>query len=247
MLQLDPVKMKLFLIPFAFIAFNLSAQVISDHVPSHERKIKLGITISPDIAYRALENNSTDPSTPLVINLRNDNEQPKLGYTTGINILVPISPKLSFESGMLYSDKGFKITDNDLFFPVPDPSLPVSIKHIYKQTFLDIPLMLNFDIGKGKMQLHTGVGITANIFLSDKIKQAVIYQDGHEESSTQKYNVDHELINISPTLSLGVNYFLGDHVMLRIAPTFRYAILKTYGTLIDEHPWSAGMNMSYYF
>ena len=93
-----------------------------------QNKIFIGFSFSPDYNYRTLKQNGGSPSAGLVIKSRNDIEIAKFGYTTGLNVCINLSNTLWLETGIQYSNKGYKTKNRDLIWPQPDPGL--SLIHI---------------------------------------------------------------------------------------------------------------------
>ena len=73
-----------------------------------DNKILIGYNFSIDNNYRTLKNNDGKAMTDIVIESRNANEIAKFGYTTGFNLLFNCSKNWGFETGIQYSNNGFK-------------------------------------------------------------------------------------------------------------------------------------------
>ena len=96
-----------------FITTFISLSVLGqDKNPT--QKILIGFNFSPDYSSRTLKNNYGSPSSDLVIKSRQDNEDAKFGYTTGLNVCFNFSQLLGFETGIQFSNKGFKTKSQDL-------------------------------------------------------------------------------------------------------------------------------------
>ena len=80
-----------------------------------------------------------------------------------------------------------------------------------------------------------------------KQKSIVIYSNGKTSKTSQTSTYNYNKINVSPTISLGVDYIINSMSNLRIEPTFRYGLLKTIDKPITEYLWNTGINISYYF
>ncbi len=244
--------------PQTFIAamiFSISAlgQDNLKSVASKEfNRILIGVNVSTDYCYRTLEN--FDGS-----NQNNKNDEPKIGYTTGLNICKKISKHVGIEVGLQYSNKGFSSQQSDLTFGINyDPrygfiyasngsALPTQIKSIYNYIYLDVPISAIFRFGERRIQFITSVGIATNILLNTSVKRIVSYDNGETQSQTNKFNSASSKLNISPTISVGINYKISDHINLSVAPTFRYGLVLIIDSPFEGYLWSAGLNITCYY
>jgi len=227
-------------------SFSLYGQDKSKENPTSDfKRIQIGINISPDICYRTLKNNSGSSTGDLYIKLYNENETVKVGYTAGLNICFNIKKFFGLETGIQYSNKGYQTKLIDLIFGQPVPSSPNKGKFIYNFHYIDIPLKANFTIGKKKVRFFTSVGVTANIFIKGTQTSVLVYSD-RSDKKTNPTNFDYKKLNISPAISVGIDYKINNRMNLRVEPTFRYGVLKIIDTSVTGYLYNAGLNMSYY-
>lgn len=210
------------------------------------RKVQIGINFSPDLCYRTLKNKSLSISNDLLINLRNDMETTKLGYTTGLNVCFNINKSIGLETGIQYSNKGYQTKMRDLKYTLPEPDLPYKAKRRYNFHYIDIPVKANFTFGKKKVRFFTSAGITTNIFLQETQTLVLVYTD-RTSRETNPTNYKFNRINISPTISAGIDYKINDRTNLRVEPTFRYGVLKIIDESLTEYIYSGGLNIGYYY
>lgn len=210
------------------------------------RKVQIGINFSPDLCYRTLKNKSLSISNDLVINLRNDLETTKLGYTTGLNICFNIKESIGLEAGIQYSNKGYQTKMRDLQYAQPDPNMPDKTKTRYNFHCIDIPVKANFTFGKKKVRFFTSAGITTNIFIKETQTLVLVYSDRTtRETNPTMYN--YKSVNISPTISAGIDYKINDRTNLRVEPTFRFGVLKIIDAPLTAYLYSGGLNIGYYY
>jgi Outer membrane protein beta-barrel domain len=217
-------------------------------LPKGFKKILIGFNISPDYNNRILRNNDGAGTSGLIIDLRNKRETGRLGFTTGVNICFNFTKNMGFETGIQYSGKGYQIPTYDLVYAVPDPTAPVRAKFVYRYHYIDIPLKINITKGNGKLRFIAAAGITTNILIramETTILEYAYNSKRDEMTSESPYNFKN--INISPTISLGIDYRINDKMNLRAEPTFRYGLLKNINAPIAEHLWNAGLNMGFYY
>ncbi len=65
-----------------------------------------------------------------------------------------------------------------------------------------------------------------------------------KSQNSQQYKFNK--FNLSPTISLGIDYTITEKFNFKIEPTFRYGILKIIDAPLISYLWSAGLNMSFY-
>jgi hypothetical protein len=211
------------------------------------QKILIGFNFSPDYSSRTLKNNDGSPSSDLVINSRNDNEVAKFGFTTGLNVCFNFSQLVGLETGIQFSNKGYKTKNQDLTYFPPNPSLPTKAKTNYAYQYIGIPLKAKFSFGKSKVRFVSSIGFMTNILLNVKQTSNYEYSDGKTEKKSQSSKSGFNKVDISPMLSVGVDYKLNNKIHLFAEPTFRYGVVKTKDAPVTEHLWNAGLNMGFYY
>ena len=211
---------------------------------SNFKRVQIGINISPDICFRTRKNIDGGSLGDIIVNEYNKIETIKISYSAGLNVCFNIKKFVSLEAGIQYSNKGYRTKFLDLVFEQPDPSLPEKVKMIYSYHYIDIPVKVNFTIGKKKVRFFTSVGVTTNIFIEETQIGVLVYSD-RTERKTSSTNTDYNNVNISPTISVGIDYKINNRMNLRVEPTFRYGVLKITDTPVRDYLYSGGLNISY--
>ena len=211
------------------------------------KKVYLGVIISPDYDFRTLKNSDGSSSNDFVLKNRNGFEIAKLGYTTGVNVCIKFTNQFGLETGLQYSNKGFKTKDNGIPHAQPDSNLLLKEKFIYRFHYIDIPLKANFAFGNKNIQFISSIGLVANIFINETQKSTIEYVNGQRIQRTESTLANYNKVGISPMVSIGVSYKLNAKSILKIEPTFRYGIIKTANTPIAENLWNAGLSIGYYY
>ena len=148
---------QLIILSFTFLSLSTFGQN-----SKKANKISIRYTFSPDYSFRTLKNGDGNSFTDLVIKTRDDIEIPKFGYTTGINVTFPISDFLAFETGVQYSNKGYKTKEQDLTFIPPSPSSPNKALTKYSYQYIGIPIMTKFTFGKNRTHFISSIGFMTN-------------------------------------------------------------------------------------
>lgn len=221
-------------------------------------KLLLGVTVSPDICFRTLQNTNGSSTSDLIIALRDDNESPKFSYSTGVSLCYNLTRHWAIETGLQYSNKGFKfVKANPTFSDQIDPGYgfiytqnsptPTKITFIDNLNYLDIPLRTIFTVGNKNFRFIASVGVTTNILINATTTSIIEYESADTERRTQEQGYDYKTINFSPTASVGIDWQLCDKFNLRVEPTFRYGLLKIIDAPITAYLWSGGLNFTCYY
>ncbi len=229
----------LFMLVLAFLSLTLLGQ-------KKLNKIAIGFSFSPDYSFRTLKNSGGDGSTDLVIKIRNDIEKAKFGYSTGLNVTFHFSNLLGFETGILYSNKGYKTKEQQLTYFPPNPSLPDKSSTIYSYQYIGIPLKAKFYFGKNKTRFTTSAGFITNFLINVKQSINLKYPNGSTEKKNQSSTSGFNKVDISPMVSIGVDYKITDKFYLSAEPTFRFGLIKTVNATVKENLWSAGLVLSFF-
>lgn len=210
-------------------------------------RFQFGVSFSPDVCYRTLKNTDGSSTSDAIITLRNDMETIKFGYTTGMNLQYNLNRFFGLAFGIHYANKGYQDKKQDVVPPTsqPDPSLPEQFKFIQNFHTLDLPLKLNFTLGKNKLRFTTGIGAAMNYLLKESQTSIMYFSDRTTRDSTPTgYN--YKKLNISPFLSFGIDYQINSTMNLRIEPTLRYGTKQIIDAPITAFVFNAGLNVGYY-
>lgn len=222
------------------------------------KRFLFGVTLSPDYCYRTLKNNDGSSWSSIIIDLRDEKEVPKFGYTAGLNICYNISKHTVIEAGVHYSNKGYALKNTDLTYGlIIDPrlgftypvngTLPTEAQFIYNHRYLDLPLRAIFSFGENRMHFIASAGVTTNILLKATQTSILGYANGDVTKETKEELNDYKSINISPSISAGIDYGISNKINLRVEPTFRYGLLKIIDTPVTAYLWNGGINITCYY
>lgn len=211
------------------------------------QKIFIGYNFSPDYNFRTLKKVNGISIDEIILQERNNNEVAKFGFTTGVNICIYLSQTIQLETGVQFSNKGYKTHKLDLYYIPENPSLPDKVKIIYSYQYIGIPLKARFSFEKNKVCFTSRIGFSANFLLGAKHSATYKYSDGKSEKKTETSNNDFRKLDISPEISIGIGYKLTNKIHLFAEPAFRYGILKTNKTTIKENLWNVGLNTGIYY
>ena len=232
---LNPFLLVFSVIPSILFAqeSNFNTKVIKD------KRLSLGIHFSPDFCNGRLKGFDDREITSFFLNDINKYKKLKFGFRVGISTCYRFSKSFSIETGLQYSNEGFRSTGSDLVYgDMIDPrygfiytSQPVNLSTPTPDYhYLNIPLQANYYFGKNKTLL-VGFGVTTGFLLKTSIQ-------------SDNFNP----ISLSPTLSFGIEPQINDKMYLRFEPQFRYALTSVMDeALITAYLWSIGVKISYYY
>jgi hypothetical protein len=93
-----------------------------------------------------------------------------IGFHAGVNVLIPISPEIFFQPGVLFSTKGAKV--NDILVDVS-----------YKLSYIELPLNIVYrgQLGNNFVLLgfgpYLGYAVGGNLLLEDDIKRKIEFKN----------------------------------------------------------------------
>jgi len=236
--------MKKYLILFLLFPLHFSVRAQDSDSLKLSAKWQFGLNFSSDLCFRELyDQNGANQG---IISYRDLWEEPKFGFTAGVNTLYSLGRHISIGVGLQYSNKGFKMEMEQLNFETPysQPSV-VNYKTRYNLHYIDVPMGLNFSFGNADLRFVGSAGVAVNVFLTERDKSTFVFPD-REEKSVSVPQADFNRLNLTPFLSSGLSYMLNPTTTLRIEPTVRYGIFKTVNAPISERLFSAGLNVAYY-
>ncbi|MGB0887647.1 MAG: outer membrane beta-barrel protein [Vicingaceae bacterium] len=251
--------MKKILFVIIFVSGSLFAQNDEAKVAPSYNKMMIGMSFSPDYAYRTLKSDGSANYLDEIIVSRNKNEKAKLGCTFGINFNYNFNRKFGLITGVLISNKGYQLNSSNLRFGnvlmhsrrgfIVDPNrplIPESVKQVLIQHYLDIPFKMIYTVGKGNTRFISSLGFISSFLIKSKTKSEITYRNGdYQESLVGSYE-NFKRLNLSASISIGVEKQFKNKSIIRVEPTFRYGLLDIIDAPITAKLWSAGLNVSYY-
>ena len=216
---------------------------------------EIGFYISPALTDLLLLKNGDDPFLESTIDIRNENEAPKLSVNAGFALSYRINRHFRLETGLQYSNLGYKTKKTELLFADQDPSFGFvrpggnaannasEMEIFYSFYYASIPLKINYQKGKNKWFFISSLGLNAEFLLSSRQKVILYGSDDSKERITNTLTEKFNGFNLSPSLSLGLEYRFTKQMSLRAEPTFNYGLLQIIDSSIREHLWSAGLRI----
>ncbi len=139
-------------------------------------KHTIGGSFSPDYCYRKLVSNSDNS---WIKNGIDTLEVSKLGFTTGVNYQYSLSDKIDLATGLLLSNSGEKTKKQYT-------SKPSAFNYTNHYYYLDIPLMIKYNVLQKKIKFFVFVGVACNVFMVQKVTQITGYTN--DDVLVNRYN-----------------------------------------------------------
>ena len=214
-----------------------------------DKKFSVGILLSPDYSYRHLHLENDEFN---LVQMRNETESPRLGFTAGVVARYQLKKRLVMESGIQFSDRGNKfdfdddfVSSDDLIWPGhnEDPLIPEKITENYHYSYWGIPAKLNYYFSRKKVNMFVSAGVSTDFFLSGKRNSVIKFRDTTEKE-TSEMDEDFNKVSFSGLAGFGMESRISNLLQLQVAPVFRYSFTPLVAAPLKEHPWSFGLNVS---
>ncbi|MEO8085611.1 MAG: outer membrane beta-barrel protein [Bacteroidota bacterium] len=230
-------------------------------------RLSLAVFYSPNQSWCNLKDNTNDHFDDVA--MYNNMESSKFSFTTGLNLKYDLSNKWSLLTGAAYSTIAKSITiqtmyaeanaDNEMHFQYPTsngiiempfddthpnlhPGDSVNVKAVCNQSlkFINVPLMLRFQLSKKKITGYLNAGLSANFIIQEKAK---INMNNSETTIINHVN-GLKKMNYGFLFGAGVQYNIYDDLGVFIEPMLRGSFTSiTQNTNVNSYPYSIGLNL----
>lgn len=207
-------------------------------------RFTLGIHVSPDYCYRTVKAVTASSVTLNVVEARNKNEIPMLGYTAGADFSYFIKKQFAISLGVNFSRKGY--INESLYLTDQNGNIIGNGYFKYNYNYIELPLKVNFILGKKKVRFLLGAAATSSFLLYQQTNSKYEYNDGTKVISKGKPNYIYNPFNLFLTGSIGADISLGKKMGIKIEPKYSYGLFHTIDAPITEYLWNAGLNIGCY-
>jgi hypothetical protein len=201
-----------------------------------------------------LYNKTGDNFYDQFIDIFNKNDVGRLGYSAGFNIGYKLSNRWGLDLGIHYSRKGYgskkyEITDPRLGYAYSSNSedFPLKVRSIYSINYLDLPFRFIHVFEEAKNRWFYSAGINTSIYLHSSNLSIVHFANGQNERNRSNGLYFYNEVCFSPVINAGVEHAILPELIMRIEPTFQYAINPIFKSPLETRLWSAGLNLSCYY
>ncbi len=197
-------------------------------------KLDFGFTFSPEYCNSILK--STD-DRQFLINILDTLETSKYGYTIGTDISFKLTDKISFASGILFSNWGENVKTVDA------TALKGITNHYY---YLNLPLKLNYYAWsrREKIKFFMSGGLSANLFLTHKVSTQ--YTNSSMKGNAAGNN-NLSKLNFSANVGIGFDYIVSDNCYFKFETIYQQNFTPILNSPIKRFLFSIGPNIGFYF
>lgn len=215
-----------------------------------QSQFTFGVVFSPEYCYRDLQ--GSNDTLIFFTEWLDSIQEAKFGYTAGFTVSYKVLKYISIESGIMFSNKGFKMIYSD-FSGASDPNDPLlmrlsSINQTVSFYYLEIPVLSRFQIVSGKFIIAPAIGLSANIYLDSRLKSIIKYNDGTPDEK-EIYEADNgKNFTLSVIAGIGIDYNLSDKLSIGIEPVYKRDIFKSNSSdTFNQYFYSFGANIGLEF
>jgi hypothetical protein len=233
-------KLSIILLAFCFVFYLTTTAQTSKWI--------VGLRFTPEYSYRSLILDHDVYYASFLANIKNKDEVPQWGCTSGIIAQYNFHKSLSAEMNILFVNRGY--TDKLLSYggEINSRSGFISSDEVYvKFKYIQMPLLLSYQIGSSKLHMNLAVGIVSGILV--QYKKVWHYPNGEESNDIQRNNPNINKFSLGTMAKVAVAYNLKDHWQISLAPTAYYSIAPTVVAPVSERLYSFGIEtgLSYRF
>ena len=229
--------MKNMIIKFVIISIFLFSGLIET---SAQSKFSIGLSSSYLKNYRIITENKSN----LYKDYRNENEGSISGLDIEVILLYNFKPKLFFETGIGYVQKGYKINEDVLIDPCFSPITCGYNSELYRYTYdyMSIPLHFIYTTSK-RLNFSFSIGTSLIIPLSSNIEWILRkeYDSNTDQKIDKRNNSDPNKFNMSLDLGFGIGFRITEKMNLMILPKINYNLFSYEKTDIRDNNYDISL------
>ena len=208
-------------------------------VNGQDNKFSIGVSGSPDFY-------NYDFKTISVIGF-DCKYNTKTNYSIGLRLKYNFAERFALKSGLLYSTKGFVVNYTWIFNDPNDPMIPK--KSISKAGYLDVPLLINYNIiNRKNISLFFSPGFVIGLLINDK-EVSIMENDSRKKTDLLKSDLNSKLNTFIYAIDIdfGLSYNLNTKLVLTLDPYFKYGLNKIDNGVLKSNPTSYGAELGCYY
>jgi len=204
------------------------------------KKMSYGLYFAPTLCYRHLD---SEPSEEWLKDLRNQNEEVHLSFSAAFLMSHVLTEKFSLGFGLVYSDRGFQSTVDELTWVSTNTGFPTKTYTSFHYRYFDVPLNLKYYFyNKNKLQCYASVGLSlAMLFNHHKINHRSY--DGRWIAAKEDKGYGYNRANLMGNVEVGMEYSILKALKINVSLFFQQAMLATTELPTKEYLFNSGLNI----
>ena len=153
-------------------------------------------------------------------------------YRIGANFNFRIFEKIMFKTGFRYANLGDKFFRDNLRWPSeigsngfePDPSLPRYINFITKHRYIELPLIVRYEMNTKKLNPFIELGLAPHLYVNTKYVSKTNLGNDSETRDFSEMAMGFNKLQLAAVVSFGANFNVNEAIQIFAQPTLRYHI-----------------------
>ena len=209
------------------------------------KRISYGISIEADYCNRQLNYGSVNDK---VAAIRNNEEQPGIGFTTGANMQYQLNEKITLESGILFSNFSMSSKMKDLTWQSNRTDFPIKSQTFFTTQNFSVPLKVNYNVSIGKMKGYITTGLSINYLFNKNTSITTYLSDNSSSENSHDQNIGFETLSTTLMAGVGFIYPISNRLIFQIEPIYRQGISSIVeDENSDEYQYSLGLNAKVFY
>ncbi len=247
-------------------SFIKNDSMIRNNIQTTSR-LSVAVFYSPNQSQSILKDNTNNNFDDVA--MYNNRENSKFSFTTGLNFKYDLNKKWTLLTGASFSTISKSCTiqtmyaatnaRNEIHFLLPTSNgiieMPNDVSHANLKAgdsltatavcnqlikFINVPIMIGFQIPKKKITWYANAGVSANFIIQEKAKIKM----NNSETTIMNHVSGLKKMNFGFLIGTGVQYNLFDNFGIFIEPMLRGSFTSiTRSTAVNSYPYSLGLNL----
>ncbi len=200
-----------------FMALIISGLSFSQYSDTLYRRLSIGVSYEANLSGRQL---NYSPSNQWIVDLRNENEMVKYGYTAGLVFRFRLHPKVNLETGLRFADRGYTSPKETLVWASSDPKFPSQVRTTVSLNYVEIPFRVTHKLKVGKLDVYAMGGVSLNFLTNQVTRFKMYYENGDKDVNKDKTHYGFEDKTYSFLLGFGLNIPFANRLLLNIEPVY---------------------------
>jgi len=149
------------------------------------------------------------------------------GFGLEAFVRYPLSPKVTFRTGLGYTKNGSQYPKTEALWGMPDSTLPIAFQAQFIHQDIVLPIVLNWNFyKKGKHQLFLSGGLTNAYNFSRTFKFIQWFENSSTKDITRPDTSGIRRFNVNLNVGFGYEYFIKNNILLFLNPSFDMNLLS---------------------